>query len=138
MVAYNFQPEFADAIVEGRKVSTIRPERKRGHARPGQVVHLFIGQRGKSAERLLEAPCVMVQAVEIHEGGIVIDGEPIADDGQLDAIATEDGFKSFGNMQAWFERRYGLPAIGLTRIAWDFEAAGFRLGEALAGGPEHG
>lgn len=125
MVAYNFQPEFAEAIVAGSKVSTIRPARARGHARPGQVVHLFIGLRGKSGLRLLEAPCVACEPVEIHEAGMVVSGEPLADVEQLDTIARRDGFTGFGNMQAWFERRYGLPALGLTRITWDRAGAGY-------------
>ena len=35
MVAYNFKPEFRDAVETGRKRMTIRPVGKRRHPGPG-------------------------------------------------------------------------------------------------------
>lgn len=126
MVAYNFEPGFAEAIVTGIKQSTMRPMGKRAHATPGQMVQLFIGSRTKSVTRLLEAPVVHTATVEVHVGGIVQDGQQITDVGPLDSFAWGEGFHSIGDLQAWFDRRYGLPVTGLTLIQWSFKDAVFR------------
>lgn len=132
MVAYNFQPGFAEAIVHGIKQSTMRPQGKRVHAKPGQMVQLFIGARTKSTVRLLEAPVVQTATVTVGEDGIVWDGVLWTDAARLDSFARGEGFDSIGNLQAWFDRRYGLPVSGLTFIRWSFADAIFRADWPLA------
>jgi hypothetical protein len=126
MVAYNFQPGFAEAIVHGIKQSTMRPQGKRAHARPGQMVQLFIGARTKSTVRLLEAPVVQTATVDVDQAGVVMNGVRWTDAARLHSFARGEGFDTICNLQAWFDRRYGLPVTGLTLIQWSFKDAVFR------------
>lgn len=45
MVAYNFQARFAAAIEAGEKAITIRSIGRRRHARNGERLQLYTGQR---------------------------------------------------------------------------------------------
>ena len=134
MVAYNFQPEFIEPILSGRKTSTIRPNGKRRHARPGELVQLYTGMRTPDCVRLLEAPCLRAIPIEIHRSHVVADGVRKDNPAYYDTLARIEGFDSFGNLQAWFDRRFGLPAIGFTQVSWDFGAATGRAESAVLEG----
>lgn len=123
MVAYNFQPEFISPILLGTKVSTIRPDGKRRHARAGEEVQLYVGMRTPDCALLLRARCLRSLPIEIHADHVRADGQCKANPVYYEILARNEGFSSFGNLQAWFDRRYGLPAVGFTQIIWDFGAA---------------
>lgn len=124
MVAYNFQPWFATLIVRGRKTSTLRrPRAGAGHARVGQMVHAFTGLRGPDCQRLLTAPCILSRGLELHASGVVIGGERVDCRDFYETLADQEGFDYFGDLQAWFDRRYGLPVTDLTQICWDYGQA---------------
>lgn len=133
MVAYNFQTDFAYDILSGRKLSTIRPNGKRRHAVAGDELQLYVGMRTSSCRLLLRVPCLYSKPVEIHHWGAVIDGVGCMG-ANMERLAGIEGFASAGNMQAWFDNRYGLPAVGFTQIRWDFAAATFHAESADAGG----
>lgn len=131
MVAYNFQPEFIEPILSGRKTSTIRPNGKRRDARAGELVQLYTGMRSPDCLRLLEAPCLRAVPIEIHRACVIADGVRKDNPAYYDTLARIEGFASFGNLQAWFDHRYGLPACGFTQICWDFGAATGRAERAV-------
>ena len=122
MVAYNFQPQFEGDLVAGRKTSTIRPKGKRRHAQPGELVQIYVGQRTPNCRKLVEAPCLAAKPIEIHENAVFVAGRHMAVPEYYDRLAEIEGFSSFGNLQAWFDRQNGLPARGLVQITWDFAA----------------
>jgi len=132
MVAYNFQTDFAPDILSGRKLSTIRPNGKRRHAVAGDELQLYVGMRTSSCRLLLRVPCLHSKPVEIHHWGAVIDGAVFMG-ANMEKLAGIEGFASAGNMQAWFDNRYGLPAVGFTQIRWDFAAVTFHAESADAG-----
>lgn len=65
MVAYSFQKRFAEDIVSGRKMQTIRAHRKR-HARPGERLQLFTGMRTKNCKKLIEPDPVCIAVTDIR------------------------------------------------------------------------
>ncbi|AUQ89380.1 MULTISPECIES: ASCH domain-containing protein [Phaeobacter] len=132
MVAYSFQQEFGSDILSGRKLSTIRPNGKRRHAAAGDELQLYVGMRTKACRLLLRVPCLYSKPVEIHHWGAVIGGVGCVG-ANMEKLATIEGFASAGNMQAWFDNRYGLPAVGFTQIRWDFSAATFVADSAANG-----
>jgi len=123
MVAYNFDAAFAGPILGGRKTSTIRADGKRRHARVGDLVQAYVGMRTPDCVLLLVAPCTRSLPIEIHASHVVADGQRKVNPAYYETLARSEGFASFGNLQAWFDRRYGLPAIGFTQTVWDFGAA---------------
>jgi len=123
MVAYSFQRTFAPDILSGRKRSTLRPKRKRAHAQPGDTLHLFTGMRTVNCVRLLTVPCAASRALDIHANGVRVDGQWRTNPAYFATLADIEGFSSFGNLQAWFDRQYGLPVYDLTQMTWDRAAA---------------
>lgn len=119
MVAYSFQPDFAAPIESGSKRSTIRPNGKRRHARAGEELQLYIGLRTRSSRLLLRVPCERSVQIEIHAKGVWADGVFKTNSAYYANLARIEGFASFGNLQAWFDRRYGLRVVGFTQITWD-------------------
>jgi hypothetical protein len=64
MPAYNFLERFVPLIQKGSKKQTIRKRRK--HAtKPGQLLHLFTGQRTKHSRKILQPICKNVQTIYI-------------------------------------------------------------------------
>ncbi|SLN36760.1 hypothetical protein AQS8620_01317 [Aquimixticola soesokkakensis] len=118
MVAYNFLPEFSAAIQAGEKWSTIRPNGKRAHARAGQELQLYTGMRSPRCALLLRVPCAAAMPIEIHRDAAYVNGERRDNPAYFETLAAMEGFANFGNMQAWFDRRYGLPVLDFTQIKW--------------------
>jgi len=119
MVAYSFQAEFADAVEAGRKCSTIRPHGKRRHAQAGDELQLYTGMRTPACRLLMRVPCLWSKPIEIHRAFVCVDGVRRDVPEYYDELARIEGFTSYGNLQAWFDRRYGLPVIGMVQIRWD-------------------
>lgn len=133
MVAYNFQTDFAPDILSGRKLSTIRPNGKRRHAVAGDELQLYVGMRTSSCRLLLRVPCLWSRPIEIHLWGAIAGPEQIRGSAETE-LARIEGLTCFEHLQAWFDNRYGLPAVGFTQIRWDFAAATFHAESADAGG----
>lgn len=123
MVAYNFQNEFTPSIEAGTKQSTIRPDGKRRHAQAGEELQLYTGMRSPDCRLLMRVPCLWSIPIEIHARGVIADGVFKVNPDYYRTLAAIEGFASFGNLQAWFDRRYGLPATGFTQIRWEPEKA---------------
>ena len=134
MVAYNFQPEFADKILSGVKYSTIRPNGKRRHAQRGDWVQLYTGMRTKACTLLDTVQCVACLPIEVHADRIVINGHQLPAD-MLGDFARQEGFETIGNLTAWFDHRYGLPALDMSIIYWNRGHGKNAAQGAESGGP---
>ncbi len=115
MVAYNFNPRFALAVVHGAKRQTIRAPRKR-HARLGERLQLYTGMRTRTCRLLRDdvfctrldevrfdlrplAGVVMPDtavalaiAIAQAEPALAVNGIPIEAVDEQDAFAARDGF----------------------------------------------
>jgi len=105
VVAFNFSPEFADAVASGAKRQTIRRTKR---AKPGDRVQLYTGQRTKACRKLGDGICEMVDYVGIRPDGITL-GDVAKHPGNADDFARADGFADFKSMLAWFTKKYGSP-----------------------------
>lgn len=104
MVAFNFSPEFADAVASGEKCQTVRKTR-RGKA--GDPAQLFTGQRTKKCRKLREDTTLCyVDYVHIAPGFLTV-GTAEKHAGNVDAFARRDGFPDYAAMLAWFKKKYG-------------------------------
>lgn len=110
MVAYSFNPRFELAIREGWKTQTIRGGRVR-HARPGELIQLFVGMRTQSCHRIwddVRCTDVMQVRIDFDSGGeidrIETDHVPVRD---LDAFAVRDGFTDASDMAAFWRAQNG-------------------------------
>jgi hypothetical protein len=120
MVAYNFQARFATVVEGGAKTSTIRAIGKRRHARAGDCLQLYIGQRTISCRKLREAMCSAVRVIDIETDRIIVAGDVArlgVDAVYVEALAQQEGFADAEEMVAWFEATHGLPFSGLL-IEW--------------------
>lgn len=106
MVAYSFKGRFAQPILDGTKIGTIRDDRKgHGHAKPGQALQLYTGMRTTSCRLVARETCCHVfpvvlafrqRAVAVSVHGV---SKPIVD---LNAFAIADGFASFDEMTTFW------------------------------------
>ncbi|WP_150213004.1 hypothetical protein [Candidatus Tokpelaia sp.] len=112
MVVYNFKEQFADLVASGEKCQTIRRLGKRSHARAGDRLQLYTGQRTKSCRKLGEAICTSVTPIKILIGYIPTSGayirdiiiyqadnptgygEPVGDNFAIARFAMADGFRA--------------------------------------------
>ena len=119
MTAYNFTAQFSFLVESGEKSQTIRKERRRHarHARVGEPVQLYVGQRTKQCRKLVDPDpiCTMNTYCAIREDGITLGNHPRV---HLDEFARRDGFDSFLGLKAWFRDTHGLPFIGRL-IVWE-------------------
>lgn len=118
MVAYSFKKRFAEPILEGRKSRTIRAVGKRVHAKPGDVLQLYIGMRTKHC-RLIAAPtCTYAGPIVIDwtETIIMAHGGRILD---LEGFAQADGFANLADMRAFWKREHaGVERFEGVMIRW--------------------
>jgi len=122
----SFQGRFAGAVASGQKRQTIRPYGKRRFY-PGQKLQLYTGMRTKHCRKLADAICTSIRGIVIEDGGVwlacravgVCAGgvqEMCRQDAEAQALA--DGFRSFAEMRAWFQKTHGLPFMGQL-IEWE-------------------
>lgn len=112
MVAYSFNPRFEAPIKAGLKTQTIRGYRPR-HARPGDMLQLFVGMRTRHCRRILpDQVCIDVMLVEIGfdeaDRGISdirAGGVPVRD---LDTFAQRDGFADLADMSAFWRASHKI------------------------------
>jgi hypothetical protein len=139
MVAYSFQKRFAEPILDGSKLQTIRPDRRR-HARPGEELQLYVGMRTKQCRLVARKTCAAVLPIVLNftsdltpQGGFAFVGEGypfLAHGGAQEAsvigllgldglrfvaahcetLARNDGFTGWQAMKAFWIERHGAPA----------------------------
>lgn len=115
MPAINFMKQFADAVENGDKRQTIRPERKRPIC-AGDTLYLYTGQRTRQARKLKEVECSQVSDIEVANYYVLLNGKCLAPL-DADSFAQRDGFNNRHELIAFFKRQYGLPFNGVL-IEW--------------------
>lgn len=119
MPALGFKKQFADRVLSGEKLQTIRALRKRPFA-VGDKLHLYTGMRTKACRKLGEAVAARVHQISIGVGplgtDITINGKSCR--GLREGIAVADGFSCSAEMLDWFRKTHGLPFHGQL-IQWD-------------------
>ena len=118
MVAYSFKKQFADKVESGEKKQTIRPVGKRRHAKVGDALQLYTGQRSTSCRKLRDAVCVFTASVRIDTDKFTSRSPFVAQYDGVDGIAKADGFESWEAMRDWFDEQHGLPFEGVL-IMWE-------------------
>lgn len=123
MVAYSFKAFFAPQIEAGTKRQTIRSDRRR-HARPGEMVQLYVGMRTKACRKIRpDVRCTKVGEVSIEVGPVAIDGLHV--DGvelsleEAEAFARADGFPDRAAMHAFWMKEHGAGRFDGVIIYWD-------------------
>ncbi len=123
MPALNFQAQFAQAVEDGAKRQTIRAFRKdKRDPKVGQTLYLYTGMRTKACRKLGEAECIDVVPLDLGPFGVQLDTAEGATllrvpCPALTRFAQDDGFASWPEMAAWFDKVHGLPFRGLL-IRW--------------------
>lgn len=123
MVAYNFEPRFAEDIEYGSKTQTIRTKAR---CKKGDNLQLYTGMRTKACRKLRDATCIRVTPIKICAIEMFLNGQRLfagdalrgeCEDRDND-FAKKDGFFGFTEMAEFFEEKYGLPFEGFV-IEWD-------------------
>lgn len=126
MVAYNFQKQFVEPIRSGEKSHTIRKNGKRRHAREGERLQLYCGQRSSQCFKIIEedpicAGCyplqIEVSDSEITKISVEFGGSwtPIED---IEAFAKADGFSGAEEMYKFWLSFHGLEPFEGSLIDW--------------------
>ena len=118
MVAYNFKKQFAPKVRDGSKCQTVRGQRDR-HARPGEPIQLYTGQRTKQCEKLIipDPICLSVEEIVINSNLVVISGWTLWSHKQ-EEFAIADGFESYAEFLAFFAETHGFNFEGVL-IKWE-------------------
>ncbi|KAB6714289.1 ASCH domain-containing protein [Roseobacter sp. TSBP12] len=120
MVAYNFNPRFADDVQNLIKRQTIRANGKRRHARPGDELQLYTGQRRPECRLLLRTTCAASLPIVIYPNAILAD-QTYSTAKDLDVFANLDGFTDWSDMLCFFETSHELSGANHfngTLIKW--------------------
>tara|TARA_R110000772_G_scaffold27272_2_gene69534 strand:+ start:1124 stop:1741 length:618 start_codon:yes stop_codon:yes gene_type:complete len=98
MVAYSFKSAFIPDIQAWLKMQTVRGNRIRRHARPGEPVQLYTAMRTRHCRKILDPDpvCSRVEEIDIDVGRVGLDlmlnGIPL-DEQQATDFAIADGFR---------------------------------------------
>lgn len=126
MPAYSFQRQFAQPIIDGSKGGTIRAPRQRrvgsgdgpradtgGHARPGETLYLYTGMRTKQCRKIAEKTCRAVEPIVLNfrTDQIMVGGRVIWSLRGLHLFARFDGFETWPDMAAFWNKTHGMPMI---------------------------
>ncbi len=116
MVAYSFNPRFEAPILAGTKSGTIRAVGRRRHARAGETVQLYVGQRTRHCHLIGEAVCTAVDPIVIT----------------VNACADAPTIESIGVENAFHPGRYLSVHIAPTAIDAFARRDGFADGDEMA------
>jgi len=138
MVAYSFQPRFAPLVEAGTKRQTMRAPRRGpwgtdGHAKPGQMLQLYVGLRTRTPRllrvtRCLSAETICIEARDRGDGTAVLQvwrSVPERAHGtvrstiDIEVFAAADGFADAADMAAWWLTVRGFGTFDDYRlIGW--------------------
>lgn len=113
MVAINFTV-FIDKIESGAKRQTIR---QTARCKSGDKLQLYTGMRHKNCRKLGDAVCEAVWPITITAEGFDVGTGPSRGEIGNAAFAKIDGFDSWADLTAFFQKYYGLPFEGVL-IRW--------------------
>ena len=106
------KPQFVSKIVSGEKTTTIRVSAP--NMKAGNVINFFTGRRTKDCKYAISAIILDVFDVHISRDMVVLNGNRLSEAQSLQSFAENDGFNSFGEMIAFFEKMYGKKAFPFT------------------------
>jgi hypothetical protein len=112
MIVLMFQSRFAALVAAGTKRQTVRPVRKRGPTRIGEVVSLrrWADKPYRSKQVVIATGRLLANPfVELDDLIAVVGGEEV----DRHAFARADGFDSWPDLVAWFANAHGLPFRGV-------------------------
>lgn len=130
MVAYSFQQRFAQPIIDGTKLQTIRAHGKRRHARPGEALQLFTGMRMKQCKLIREAKCIEVANIRLELGMDPAVRETFGSAWgdahwvargikELNKFAQSDGFENWREIEAFWRAEHGaIESFNGVVIRW--------------------
>lgn len=132
MVAYSFKPQFEAALRSGDKAQTIRALGKRRHARPGEMVQIYVGMRTANCRLLFQSECIEAVPIIVQPffgldkcepnrpylftpaHKVILNGQALSID-EIHHLALADGFPDRHAFYQFFEDR--LPFEGVL-IRW--------------------
>ncbi len=135
MVAYSFQRQFAQPILDGTKGGTIRADRRR-HARPGEELQLYTGMRTRQCRLIARKTCLDVDRVRLVFGDrpAVVIVRPdmmvsIAGRKRLNAFAVFDGFPDWAALAEFWRETHHVDQFDGVHVRW-LEMPAALLGDA--------
>ena len=116
------QEQFVEKILSGEKTTTIRPAAKDMQA--GDKIKFFTGWRKKGALYRVTVEIARIDYILITAEDINLVVLPdyeftFPSPEEIELIALSDGFKSFAEMQNWFQNKY--PQKNPRKGPWDSE-----------------
>lgn len=139
MPAVNFKPQFALAVVEHRKRTTIR---KGARFEVGDKFYGYYGMRTKRCSLLVQGVVIHADPITVLADSVIFMRQSLKPGSPtLDALVKADGFQSHQEFFAFFSTNHKLPMRGQL-IEWEPLRLGpgmmlqYRtaLNRALAGG----
>ena len=114
MAILKFYDQFVPDVKSGRKLSTIRSEKK---GEVDDTVELF----DTSGNMIGEGVLTVILPIKIC-GEVTAINRNIYLNGGKDTteIAISEGFKNFEEMKTWFDNQYGLPFSGWLHV-WELK-----------------
>lgn len=117
MVAYSFNPIFAEQVAGLTKRQTVRADRRNRHAMPGERIQLYTGMRTRHCRKLLDPDpiCTAIAPIEIllvaapqldYLGAIAVNDRWL-DAEEIERFAISDGF-GIDKVGDWKLRMHGV------------------------------
>lgn len=128
MVAYNFHRRFEAPVVTLTKTGTIRDRGRRRHARPGELLQLYTGQRTRYCRLIATATCLSEARLRVWFPsprvviGEIDDTVPIYEVNHcadFDAFARADGFTDWDDMARYWWDQEKCLYFDRRWIRWD-------------------
>ena len=116
MRQYYFDSRFSADILAGKKSMTVRRVWKKP-VRKGETLCLHIDLPKKNSTIVVSALCSEVCPIRVSTDSIIIRTRKLSS-WEIRDFVRKDGFRSFADMIAFFERRYSLPFTE-QRICWN-------------------
>jgi hypothetical protein len=126
MPAYNFKPQFAEAVEQGRKRTTIRAWGPLRGAQRGMTAYLYTGMRTKQCRKLGTGLIVSVRSIKISRAranGFVVEVDgSLLNRQEIDKLALDDGFANVLELIKFFNFNYAFPFEGFIH-QWELDHA---------------
>jgi len=118
-----FKEQFVEPIMSGRKIHTIREDRKNRWIR-GKTIHFATGVRTKNQNTFYSNLCRGTQEIKIYWRGntvypvaIFIDKKVLTLD-ETERLAINDGFKTVDEFYKWFDSDFKGKIIHWTELRY--------------------